>query len=39
MPLLSSSSKFGLSRDSWAVLIALLAALLVRSGVVKSVPW
>lgn len=34
-----SRSKFHLSLDSWAVIIALLAALLVRSGVFKNVPW
>jgi hypothetical protein len=28
-----------LSLDSWAVLIALLAALLVRAGVFKHIPW
>ena len=28
-----------LSLDSWAVLIALLAALLVRAGVLKHIPW
>ena len=28
-----------LSVDSWAVLLALAAALLIRSGVVKNIPW
>ena len=28
-----------LSLDSWAVVVALLAALLVRAGVFKNVPW
>jgi hypothetical protein len=28
-----------LSLDSWAVVAALLAALLVRAGVFKHVPW
>ena len=28
-----------LSLDSWAVLVALLAALLIRIGVVTRVPW
>ena len=28
-----------LSLDSWAVLIALLAALLVRAGVLRQIPW
>jgi hypothetical protein len=28
-----------LSLDTWAVLVALLAALLVRAGVFKHIPW
>jgi len=28
-----------LSLDSWAVVVALLAALLVRVGVLKHIPW
>jgi hypothetical protein len=28
-----------LSLDSWAVVVALLAALLVRAGVFKRIPW
>jgi hypothetical protein len=28
-----------LSLDGWAVLIALLAALLVRAGVFRHIPW
>jgi hypothetical protein len=28
-----------LTLDGWAVLAALLAALLVRSGILKYVPW
>jgi hypothetical protein len=28
-----------LSLDSWAVVVALLAALLVRTGVFKHIPW
>ena len=28
-----------LSLDAWAVLVAFLAALLVRAGVFKHVPW
>ena len=27
------------SLDSWAVMVALLAALLVRVGVFKHIPW
>jgi len=34
-----SPSKPRISVDNWAVLIALLAALLVRVGVLKVVPW
>ena len=39
MPQLPVSQRFRLSIDSWAVIVALLAALLVRAGVVKSVTW
>jgi len=28
-----------LALDGWAVVIALLAALLVRAGVLKHIPW
>ena len=28
-----------LSLDSWAVVVALVAALLVRAGVFKHIPW
>jgi hypothetical protein len=28
-----------LSLDTWAVIVALLAALLVRAGVFKHIPW
>lgn len=28
-----------ISLDTWAVLLALLAALLVRFGIIKTVPW
>jgi hypothetical protein len=28
-----------ISLDTWAVLLALLAALLIRIGIVKTVPW
>jgi hypothetical protein len=34
-----SRSKSYLSLDTWAVILALLAALLVRTGVFKNVPW
>ncbi|HLJ85334.1 MAG TPA: hypothetical protein VKZ53_00845 [Candidatus Angelobacter sp.] len=35
----SSKSAFKLSVDVWAVLTALLLALLVRAGVLQHVPW
>ncbi len=28
-----------ISMDTWAVLFALAAATLIRSGLIKSVPW
>jgi len=28
-----------LSVDTWAVIVALIAALLIRAGVVSHVPW
>jgi hypothetical protein len=28
-----------LSLDTWAVLLALAAALLVRVGIIKTIPW
>jgi hypothetical protein len=31
--------RFQLSLDSWAVIVALLAALLIRTGVISRVPW
>jgi hypothetical protein len=34
-----SRSRFHLSPDTWAVIIALLAVLLVRTGIFKNVPW
>jgi hypothetical protein len=39
MPQLPVSSKFRLSVDTWAVIAALLAALLVRAGILKLVSW
>lgn len=33
------SSKHRLSLDAWAVLLAFAAVLLVRLGILKSVPW
>jgi hypothetical protein len=31
--------KFNLSLDTWAVIVALLAAFLIRAGVIARVPW
>ena len=39
MSLSPDKRKPGVSIDSWAVLLALAAALLVRIGLVKVVPW
>lgn len=36
---LSPWKSWSLSLDSWAVLAALLAALLIRAGVFTHVPW
>jgi hypothetical protein len=30
---------FHLSLDTWAVLLALAAALLIRTGIIPRVPW
>ena len=35
----TSASNRRLSLDTWAVLLALVAALLVRIGLIKTVPW
>jgi hypothetical protein len=34
-----SGSWWKLSLDTWAVLAAFLAALLIRAGVFKHIPW
>jgi hypothetical protein len=34
-----SRSRWKLSLDTWAVLLAFLLALLVRAGVFKHIPW
>jgi hypothetical protein len=34
-----NTNRWRLSLDSWAVVIALLAALLIRAGVFKHIPW
>ncbi len=33
------AKKFQLSLDTWAVLVALLAAILIRTGIITRVPW
>ena len=35
----SSQGRWKLSLDTWAVLAAFLAALLIRAGVFKHIPW
>jgi hypothetical protein len=37
--IVSLKKPWRLSLDSWAVVVALLAALLVRAGVFKHIPW
>jgi hypothetical protein len=34
-----SECRWKLSLDTWAVLAAFLAALLIRAGVFKHIPW
>ena len=34
-----TGSRWKLSLDTWAVLVAFLLALLVRTGVFKHIPW
>jgi len=34
-----NTNRWRLTLDSWAVVIALLAALLIRVGVFKHIPW
>jgi len=35
----TSASQRRFSLDTWAVLLALAAALLVRIGILKTIPW
>jgi hypothetical protein len=35
----NNENRWKLSLDSWAVVVALLAALLIRAGVFKHIPW
>ena len=39
MSLSPSESKLHISVDGWAVILALVAALLVRAGVIRVVSW
>ena len=39
MPATPATSKFRLSTDTWAVVLALGAALVIRLGLIKSVAW
>jgi hypothetical protein len=32
-------SPFALSLDTWAVIVSLVAALLIRTGIIQRVPW
>ncbi len=32
-------SKPGISVDTWAVIIALLTVVLIRTGILKTIPW
>jgi hypothetical protein len=34
-----TASRWKVSPDTWAVLVAFLLALLIRTGVLKHVPW
>ena len=33
------TKKFQLSIDTWAVIVALVAAILIRAGIISRVPW
>jgi hypothetical protein len=35
----SSGNRWKVSLDTWAVFAAFLAALLIRAGVIKHIPW
>ena len=35
----TAGSRWKLSLDTWAVILALAAALLIRAGVFKHIPW
>ena len=38
-PPLATGERAKISLDTWAVVFALLAALLIRTGVLKHIPW
>jgi hypothetical protein len=38
-PVATATDKQGLTLDWWAVLLALVLALLVRVGVLQHIPW
>jgi hypothetical protein len=35
----AAANRWKLSLDTWAVVLALAAALLIRAGVFKHIPW
>ena len=35
----TGNHRFHLSLDTWAVLVALAAALLIRAGIIPRIPW
>jgi hypothetical protein len=39
MPQSPVPSKSRISVDTWAVILALLAVVLIRTGILKAIPW
>ena len=39
MPQSPVPSKSRISVDTWAVILALLAVVLIRTGIIKAIPW
>ena len=39
MPHSPVTSKWRISVDTWAVILALLAVVLIRIGILKAIPW
>jgi hypothetical protein len=35
----TAKKSYRLSLDTWAVIVALVAALLIRAGIITRVPW